>query len=58
MVVAVFAFIGGLLQALSYGSLVCFYIGRFVEGLGLGKSLLLEMMQGPHIREHAFQDWI
>lgn len=26
--VAIFAFIGGLLQALSYGSLVCFYIGR------------------------------
>jgi len=27
-IVATFAFIGGLLQALSYGSLVCFYIGR------------------------------
>jgi MFS family permease len=28
LVIAVFAFIGGLLQAFSYGSLVCFYIGR------------------------------
>lgn len=28
--ISVFAFIGGLLQALSYGSLVCFYIGRCV----------------------------
>ena len=28
MTVAVFAFIGGLLQALSYGHLACFYVGR------------------------------
>ncbi|KIV87704.1 hypothetical protein PV11_03234 [Exophiala sideris] len=41
MIVAVFAFIGGILQAFSYGSLVCFYIGRFVEGLGLGGATML-----------------
>ncbi|EHY52824.1 hypothetical protein HRR83_007624 [Exophiala dermatitidis] len=41
LVISVFAFIGGLLQALSYGSLVCFYIGRFVEGLGLGGATML-----------------
>jgi len=41
LVIAVFAFIGGLLQAFSYGSLVCFYIGRFVEGLGLGGATML-----------------
>jgi hypothetical protein len=58
MVVAVFAFIGGLLQALSYGSLVCFYIGRFVEGLGLGKSLPLEMVKGSHSYEQKSQDYI
>ena len=28
MTVAVFAFIGGLLQAFSYGKLSCFYVGR------------------------------
>ncbi|KAJ9639062.1 hypothetical protein H2204_003970 [Knufia peltigerae] len=39
--ISVFAFIGGLLQALSYGSLVCFYIGRFVEGIGLGGATML-----------------
>lgn len=35
LIISVFAFIGGLLQAFSYGSLVCFYIGRYVsERLG------------------------
>ena len=38
---SVFAFIGGLLQAFSYGHLACFYIGRFVEGLGLGGATML-----------------
>jgi MFS family permease len=28
MIVSVFAFIGGFLQAFSYGHLACFYIGR------------------------------
>ncbi|CAK7239143.1 MAG: hypothetical protein STHCBS139747_000570 [Sporothrix thermara] len=41
MVVAVFAFIGGLLQAFSYGSFACFYVGRFVEGFGLGGATML-----------------
>ncbi|ERT01439.1 MFS quinate transporter [Sporothrix schenckii 1099-18] len=39
--VAVFAFIGGLLQAFSYGSLACFYVGRFAEGFGLGGATML-----------------
>lgn len=39
--VSVFAFIGGLLQAFSYGYFSCFYIGRFVEGLGLGGATML-----------------
>ena len=30
LVVSVFAFVGGLLQALSYGHLSCFYIGRYI----------------------------
>jgi MFS family permease len=30
-VVATFAFIGGLLQAFSYGHLSCFYVGRYVQ---------------------------
>ena len=41
LTIAVFAFIGGLLQALSYGSLACFYVGRFVEGFGLGGATML-----------------
>ncbi|KAH8812909.1 putative MFS quinate transporter [Xylogone sp. PMI_703] len=41
LIVSVFAFIGGLLQAFSYGHLSCFYIGRFVEGLGLGGATML-----------------
>lgn len=28
MIVSVFAFIGGILQAFSYGNYACFYIGR------------------------------
>ncbi|KAK5449907.1 hypothetical protein LTS15_008480 [Exophiala xenobiotica] len=41
LVISVFAFIGGLLQAFAYGSFACFYIGRFVEGLGLGGATML-----------------
>lgn len=41
MIIAVVAFIGGLLQAFAYGHLSCFYIGRFVEGLGLGGATML-----------------
>ncbi|CAK7217260.1 hypothetical protein SCUCBS95973_003087 [Sporothrix curviconia] len=41
LVVAIFAFIGGLLQAFSYGSFACFYVGRFVEGFGLGGATML-----------------
>lgn len=40
-IVSIFAFIGGLLQAFSYGHLSCFYIGRFVEGLGLGGATMV-----------------
>jgi MFS family permease len=31
LLVSVFAFVGGLLQAFSYGHLACFYVGRFVK---------------------------
>src|SRR6201996_6083231 len=41
LLVSVFGFIGGLLQAFSYGSFPCFYIGRFIEGLGLGGATML-----------------
>ena len=41
MIVAVFAFVGGLLQAFSYGHLPCFYVGRVIEGLGLGGATML-----------------
>jgi MFS family permease len=41
LIVSVFAFIGGLLQAFSYGIFSCFYVGRFVEGLGLGGATML-----------------
>lgn len=41
LIVSVFAFIGGLLQAFSYCIFSCFYVGRFVEGLGLGGATML-----------------
>ncbi|RFU24016.1 hypothetical protein B7463_g12319, partial [Scytalidium lignicola] len=41
LMVSVFAFIGGMLQSFSYGHLSCFYVGRFVEGLGLGGATML-----------------
>jgi MFS family permease len=31
LVVSIFAFIGGILQAFSYGSFACFYVGRLVN---------------------------
>ncbi|KAF5017326.1 hypothetical protein F66182_10755 [Fusarium sp. NRRL 66182] len=36
LIVAITGLVGGLMQAFSYGHLSVFYIGRFVEGLGLG----------------------
>jgi sugar porter (SP) family MFS transporter len=41
LAVAVTGFIGGLLQAFAFGHLSCFYIGRFVEGVGLGAGTML-----------------
>ncbi|RKK35860.1 hypothetical protein BFJ66_g13753 [Fusarium oxysporum f. sp. cepae] len=41
LLVAVTGFIGGIMQAFSYGHLSVFYIGRFVEGLGLGAGTML-----------------
>lgn len=39
--VAITGFIGGVMQAFSYGHLPVFYIGRFIEGLGLGGGTML-----------------
>ncbi|KAF4972000.1 hypothetical protein FSARC_1330 [Fusarium sarcochroum] len=39
--VAITGFIGGVMQAFSYGHLSCFYIGRFIEGIGLGAGTML-----------------
>ncbi|KAF4495039.1 quinate transport [Fusarium agapanthi] len=41
LLVAVTGFIGGIMQAFSYDHLSIFYIGRFVEGLGLGAGTML-----------------
>ncbi|CAO2658482.1 Nn.00g062050.m01.CDS01 [Neocucurbitaria sp. VM-36] len=41
LIVAIAGFIGGLMQTVSYGYFVVFYIGRFVEGLGLGAGTML-----------------
>nr|RBQ84580.1 hypothetical protein FVER53263_12845 [Fusarium verticillioides] len=41
LLVAVTGFVGGIMQAFSYGHLSVFYIGRFVEGLGLGAGTML-----------------
>ncbi|CAK7233651.1 hypothetical protein SCUCBS95973_008666 [Sporothrix curviconia] len=50
LVYSVLAFIGGLLQTFAYGHLACFYIGRFVEGLGLGGATMLGPM---YVSENA-----
>jgi MFS family permease len=39
--VAILAFIGGLMQGLAFGHLPVFYIGRFLEGIGLGAGTSL-----------------
>lgn len=41
LAVAVTGFIGGLMQAFSYGHFSVFYLGRFVEGVGLGAGTML-----------------
>lgn len=41
LAVAVTGFIGGIMQAFSYGHFPVFYIGRFIEGLGLGGGTML-----------------
>ncbi|KAM0197373.1 hypothetical protein ACHAPI_005241 [Fusarium lateritium] len=41
LLVAITGFVGGILQAFSYGHLSAFYIGRFIEGLGLGAGTML-----------------
>ncbi|KAM0342581.1 hypothetical protein ACHAPU_009436 [Fusarium lateritium] len=41
LLVAVTGFVGGILQAFSYGHLPAFYIGRFIEGIGLGAGTML-----------------
>ncbi|RDL34803.1 Uncharacterized protein BP5553_07931 [Venustampulla echinocandica] len=39
--VAIAGLIGGIMQAFSYGHLPVFYIGRFIEGIGLGAGTML-----------------
>lgn len=41
LTVSVIAFIGGILQGAASGHLACFYVGRFVEGLGLGGATMV-----------------
>ncbi|KAK6715703.1 hypothetical protein SNK04_006659 [Fusarium graminearum] len=41
LLVAITGFVGGIMQAFSYGHLSAFYIGRFIEGLGLGAGTML-----------------
>ncbi|KAF7551242.1 hypothetical protein G7Z17_g5164 [Cylindrodendrum hubeiense] len=41
LAVAVTGLVGGLMQAFSYGHLSVFYIGRFIEGIGLGAGTML-----------------
>lgn len=41
LIVAITGFVGGIMQAFSYGHLPVFYIGRFIEGLGLGGGTML-----------------
>jgi len=38
---ACFAALGGVMQAASSGSIACLYVGRFIEGLGLGAATML-----------------
>ncbi|KAB5542529.1 hypothetical protein GE09DRAFT_1037150 [Coniochaeta sp. 2T2.1] len=41
LAVAVLGLVGALLQAFAYGHLPAFYIGRFIEGVGLGAGTML-----------------
>ena len=41
LIAAAFAGVGAILQAASSGQLACMYVGRFVEGLGLGAATML-----------------
>lgn len=41
LIIAVFAFVGGLMQAFSNGNFGTFYAGRVIEGLGLGGATML-----------------
>ena len=41
LLAAVFAAVGGMMQAASSGSLGCLYAGRVIEGLGLGAATML-----------------
>lgn len=50
LIVSVIAFIGGILQGVAFGHLACFYVGRFVEGLGLGGAT---MVAPTYVSENA-----
>lgn len=41
LAVAVVGFIGGVMQGVAFGHLPVFYIGRFLEGIGLGAGSML-----------------
>lgn len=41
LIAAVFALVGGVMQAAASGNLPCLYVGRVIEGLGLGAATML-----------------
>ncbi|KAK4938207.1 hypothetical protein LTR10_021280 [Elasticomyces elasticus] len=58
LVVAVAGIVGGLMQGLSFGNLAVFYIGRFIEGLGLGAGTMLAPTYVSEISPRAIRGFL
>ncbi|KIW47273.1 uncharacterized protein PV06_02856 [Exophiala oligosperma] len=58
LAVAVTGIVGGIMQALSFGHLPVFYIGRFIEGLGLGAGTMLAPTYVSEISPRAIRGFL
>lgn len=56
--VAVTAFVGAVMQAVSFGHLPVFYIGRFLEGIGLGAGTMLAPTYVAEISPRAIRGFL
>ncbi|KAI1625636.1 MFS transporter [Exophiala viscosa] len=58
LAVAIAGIVGGLMQGLSFGHLSVFYIGRFIEGLGLGAGTMLAPTYVSEISPRAIRGFL